>query len=176
MTTLTEAARSLNEAKAALVEHEKAAAARTAELKQVITDSDAVLRLSADGIDLGKVALAETVVYVSGEYEKAGTDRASCIAAAIKQLATGKADSPYSDLWCQYLGTKSYDRWNGQRCDCEYGMGPRHGSIIFAIGLTRETLKRDRTDLSPDEIEAAIYYLTNITRIQSARKSARVAA
>jgi len=47
-------------------------------------------------------------------------------------------------------------------------MGPRHGSIIFEIGLTKEARQRD---LSAEETDAAIYYLVNLERIQSAAKA-----
>lgn len=176
MTTLTEAARNIEALKAELAEHLKAAEARTAELKRAIAENREIMTMSASGIDQAKVSLAETILAIRGEYAKGGDERASCVADAIKQLATGAASGPYHDLWHQYFGTKSYDRWYGQRCDCEYGCGPRHGDIIFAIELTRETRQRKQSDLTTDEIEAAIYYLTNLERIQSARKAAKEAA
>jgi hypothetical protein len=35
-----------------------------------------------------------------------------------------------------YLGIKNYAGFGDQREDHEYGMGPRHGSIVFYIGRT----------------------------------------
>lgn len=49
---------------------------------------------------------------------------------AIEELRHGGGK-----LHRQYIGIKEYDRWAAQRTDCEYGYGPRHGSIWFRIGL-----------------------------------------
>jgi hypothetical protein len=176
MTTLTEAARNIEALTSELAAHTKAAADRTAELKGAIARNHEVLTMSAAGVDQVKIALAETILSIRGEYAKGGDERASCVRDAVKQLAAGSPSGPYHDLWRQYFGTKSYDRWYGQRCDCEYGCGPRHGGIIFAIELTCETRQRQQSDLTADEIEAAIYYLTNLERIQAARKAAKEAA
>ena len=97
----------------------------------------------------------------------------SARADAIKQLASGKpVREHYGDLWRVFFGTKNYDQWSGQRCDCEYGCGPRHGSICFRIGLTDAARKRRQADLSADEVEAAIYYLVNLERVQEAERVA----
>ena len=56
------------------------------------------------------------------------------------------------------------------------GMGPSHGSIIFAVGLTNAARKRPYADLAPAEIEAAIYYLTNLARVQAAEADAKAKA
>lgn len=120
---------------------------------------------SLEGLDADKVALAETVIYVRGSYAKAGDDRASVLRDAINELAT----SDGGRLWRETFGTKSYDRWYGQRSDHPYGYGPRHGSLIFEIGLTRAVRARPQK-ITPDEIEAAIYYLTHLERIQRTKE------
>lgn len=172
MTSLTEAVNNIEAARVALEAHEKAAAERAAEIRLVIKVNREILSMSAEGLDREAVALAETVIYVQGQYARAGDDRASCISDAVKQLATGKPKGGYCDLWHQYFGTKTYDRWHGQRSDHAYGYGPRHGSNIFQVGLTKDARARDPRELTPAEIEAGIYYLTNIERIQDARTKA----
>lgn len=62
-----------------------------------------------------------------------------------------------------FFGLKDYDRFHEQREDHNYGMGPRHGHIVFAIGL----LKRD-VELTPVEVEDALYYLGNLDAVQKA--------
>jgi len=48
-----------------------------------------------------------------------------------------------------YFGIKNYAGFGDQREDHQYGMGPRHGSIVFSIGRT----DRDSTvKLGADEI------------------------
>jgi len=134
-----------------------------------IAAHDRRLRLDELGIDIAKVKFAETFLYVHGQYERAGEARDVARQQAIRWFATQKPlRDPYDDLRREYFGTKSYDRWHGQSCNCSYGMGPRHGSIIFEIGLTKEARQRD---LSAEETDAAIYYLVNLERIQSAAKA-----
>ncbi|RMM59421.1 hypothetical protein ALQ74_03220 [Pseudomonas savastanoi pv. glycinea] len=48
-------------------------------------------------------------------------------------------------------------------------MGPSPGSVIFSIGIRRSELGRDLTEA---EIEAALYYLRNLHKIQAATASA----
>lgn len=175
MTPLTTAARELHELTASLAKHKEAATVEETRLRGEIEQRHKILELSAAGIDLDKVALARTILYVRGSYSRGGSEKASVIQDAIKQLASGQPVRPiYSDLWRQYFGTKDYDRWSGQRTDCDYGCGPRHGSIVFAVGITSETrTARTQSSLTPDEIEAAIYFLSNIARIQAAEDAAR---
>jgi hypothetical protein len=33
----------------------------------------------------------------------------------------------------EYVGVKNYAHFGDQRCDCQYGFGPSHGSIVFRI-------------------------------------------
>lgn len=175
--SLTTAARELHEFNVALSAHIDAAKREEARLRDEIRARRSVLEMSAAGIDFEKVAIAKTIISVGGTYVNGGDDRASVVADAIRQLATGAPiRQVYGDLWRVRFGTKSYDRWHGQRCDCDYGMGPSHGSIIFAVGLTNAARKRPYADLTPPEIEAAIYYLTNLARVQAAEADAKAKA
>ncbi len=176
-TTLTTAARELHELSAALTRHKTDAQAEERRLVEEIRQRQAILSLAASGIDHDKVALAKTIIVVRGSYAKGGTDRASVVVDAVRQLVTGEPIRLYyGDLWKVAFGTKSYDRWDGQRSDHEYGCGPRHGSTIFSVGLMPEVRKMAPTDLTPDQIEAAVYYLTNLERIQTAEAEAKAKA
>lgn len=172
---LATAAREMHSLQKDLAEHLDAAKRRETELRESIRQRANVLSSSAEGIELAKVELAKTIIYANGSYSRAGEDRASVIADAIRQLSTGTpVRAVYGDLWHRYFGTKNYDRWSGQRSDHPYFMGPGHGSIVFEVGLTEDVRKnRTHADLTPEEIEAAIYYLLNLERVQAAEKSAR---
>lgn len=175
---LTTAARELHQLRADLAAHISAAEAEEKRLRAEIGKRETVLKMSAAEIDETKVALARTVIYAT-DYEQGGNDRAGCVHDAIRQLATGepvRTRTYYGDLWRVYFGTKNYDRWRGQREDHEYGYGPKHGSTCFRIGVTDEARQRGQADLTPEEIEAAIYFLVNLERIQRAEKSAQAAA
>lgn len=122
-----------------------------------------LLNQEVSGLDSNKIQLAENFLDVT-DYSKGGQDAPLAVRDAILWFATGKAG--YRGLRYEYFGTKSYDRWHGQRCDCKYGMGPTHGHIIFRVGLGHGY--RDH-NFSEEEKNAAIYYLSNLEAIQAAK-------
>lgn len=151
-----------------------------------LAKTNVIIQLLSDNIDVKKYHLARTVVYTRGWWAKAGTEKSSIITDAIKWFSEGcvRYDSGqrnhYKNLFHHYYGTKSYDRWDGQRSDHEYGFGPRHGSIIFQFGLIDDVRKRknfiesnsnaadDIQDLiTPEEREAVLYYLNNLPKIDA---------
>ena len=136
--------------------------------------ADEAARLCVANIDADKVLLAEHVITVTGSFEKAGEDRRAMLERAIADLLAGAPK-----LRTAYLGTKDYAHWHGQGIECEYGYGPKHGSVIFRIELNRpvrEALKQNGNPLSEEGIDAAVYYLRNIERIQAAQAAAKAAA
>lgn len=145
-------------------------------LRSEISKRQRILTNTELGLDNDKISLAETVLEVFGNYRPDYGDSASCVRDAIQQLATGvPIRRVYGDLWRVFFGVKDYAHWSGQRDDCTYGCGPRHGSTVFSVGLSkakRTAFCTDGTGLTPEEIEAAIYYLINLQRIQEARQKA----
>lgn len=147
-----------------LRDYKKTVKTETEHLEAAISAARTKLQQQISGLDIRKTEIAKTVLY-AGKYANGGDERASVIVDAIKWFATGQAG--YLGLKHEYFGTKSYDRWHGQRCDCEYGHGPRHGNIIFSVGLQKDVRSRELTD---EEKDAAIYFLMNIEKIQEAEK------
>lgn len=136
----------------------------TAELQELQQQES----LLAAGVDLERLNHGEHVIYIRGDYRKVGGEASSCIAAAKTDLAAGAPR-----LKKQYFGAKDYAHFRGQRCDCTYGFGPTHGSIVFAIGLTDAARNMDLTD---EMIEDALYVLANIDKVLDARAKAKEAA
>lgn len=134
------------------------------DLNHDLVETKRLIAASAEGIDLDTLKLAESVLEVRGTYDKAGDDRAFALQKAIDDLANGA-----TSLKKAYIGTKQYAHWHGQFVEHSYGMGPSHGSVIFSIGIRRSELGRDLTD---GEIEASLYYLRNLQRIQKAADQA----
>jgi len=130
------------------------------ELNTDLAETNRLIAASADGIDLDALKLAESVIDVHGIFDKAGDDRTFALQKAIDDLAKGA-----TNLKKAYVGTKQYAHWHGQFVEHGYGMGPSHGSVIFSIGIRRSELGRD---LTGPEIDAALYYLRNLQRIQAA--------
>jgi hypothetical protein len=172
MSSLTSTVLELVHLETELKNHLEQSKAREAELTGAILTRKAHLNLNEAGLDTDKIALAETIIRIRGWDQRSG-EWENCREDAIRQLATGVTKNSYTDLWQRFFGVKDYAQWSGQRCDCEYGYGPSHGHITFAIGLTDETRQRDAKQLTPEETEAAIYYLINQDAIQKARKAAK---
>lgn len=139
--------------------HEASSVKESARLNKLIASENRAARLLAEGLDLNTISLAESILAV-GKYSNGGDERASVIRDAIAWLAgTGVR----GNLKIEYFGTKQYDRWYGQRSDHSYGYGPKHGSILFSVGLRDDARHRE---LTQEERDAAIYYLMNLEKIQ----------
>jgi hypothetical protein len=125
------------------------------------------LKMTSAGLDVEKVRVAKTVIYVQGiaANSKGGDNgtgegvRTEAVNDAIQDLIK---NCPY--MRNQYIGVKNYVHFGDQREDHKYGYGPKYGSTVFSIGLKQEVMDRPLTD---EEIEAAIYYLNSIRIIQS---------
>lgn len=117
------------------------------------------LRLAGSNLDLARIDRAKKVLYTMGSFACAGEDRFGAVDLAKRDVIEGGGW-----LWKGIRGTKDYDRWHGQGVDCEYGMCPRHGSIIFEIGIPRDRRAQEHK-LTPEEIEDALYLLLNIEAV-----------
>ena len=73
-------------------------------------------------------------------------EREYLIEEAIRLIQT----SPQDAMVKQYLGIKNYAAFGDQREDHPYGMGPRHGSIVFSIGRCGDA------PIVPEDVEELI--------------------
>lgn len=151
-----------------IAEHDKSAIAERDRLAKALSDVRHQIGCAKAGLDNDRIANALSLLKVRGSYTRGGQDRGSVIRDAVDWLATGKNAGYYQFNQADF-GTKSYDRWHGQRSDHEWG-GPHHGSIIFQIGL-----KDRRREMTEDERSDAIYFLLNIEAWESAAAQARAA-
>lgn len=149
-------------------EHDEAATAERKRLEKALDDVRNQIGCAKAGLDQARLDHALQIIRVGGSYARGGTDRGSVIRDAIDWLATGKC-SAYRGLDQADFGTKNYDSWAGQRSDHEWG-GPRHGSIVFQIGLTQR-----KRELTEQERADAIYFLLNIEAWEQAVARARAA-
>jgi hypothetical protein len=164
----------------AIADHAAFLKTTAAELAQ-LADAEALI---VGGIDYDKLERARQIITVQGEVTKVvrcSFDRgANNSGVRLQTLADAKADlaNGGDKIGRQYFGVKNYDGFGDQRSDCEYGMGPRHGSIVFSIGLTRPLRDRIRTGphLENHEIEDALYLLSALPKIEELRAEQQLAA
>ena len=169
MATLAEFCAAETGAREALKTHQEEAAKREQQLKNELSKARENVLLVSSGLNNEKVELARKVLYLRGSFANS-PQRRSVIRDAVDWLATGEKRT-YHTPERGYFGVKNYDRFGDQREDHEYGFGPKHGSIVFAVGL-----KEPKRPLTDEERDAALYYLLNIEAIQTASSSAKEAA
>jgi hypothetical protein len=179
-TPLTSAYTERDRLQTALTAHLAEARATKERYEGLIAAQNRIIAQAGAGLDPVKIALGRTVVNVRGNiasarygsghlrHDSQGGIRQLVVQDAIKWLATGDG----AGLQAGYLGVKNYDGFGDQRTDCEYGMGPRHGSIVFAVEGREGLRKHGWAFMDDEQREAAIYYLTNLQAVQEAEARA----
>lgn len=99
---------------------------------QAAIDADGELILAAEsGFDAAQFVTARDILWVEWGRDRLMTAEVDEVfTAAIEDVRLGA-----HRLNRGYLGVKSYDGFPSQRADGDYGMGPKHGTIWFRIGL-----------------------------------------
>lgn len=168
----------LEQQKAALLDQRKK---EIADHEAQIKDIDRQLKtiaertsLLTDGVDLARADRARLVVEVRGDVTQCVHGRDSDQRREnVRQTAVDDARrwlaSNVTRLQERYVGVKNYSGFGDQREDHGYGMGPRHGNIVFSIGLTRDARKRA---LTSNEVEDALYLLHVLPALAKAQKAA----
>lgn len=118
-----------------IIEEQERHRARMEELTQKREQCAFDIAALANGFDPKRIARALEIMSVKGSYLTAGQDRDKVIRQAVDFFA--EIDGAVN-LNREYVGTKQYDRWDGQAVRCEYGMSPSHGHVIFSIGLNHD--------------------------------------
>lgn len=139
-----------------------------------LQNTNELIAQNAAGLDNERIQLAEDCIKVTGwEYVGLKHDRGDldgCIQDAINDISKG-----VDKMRREYFGCKNYEGFFLQRADCEYGYKPTHGGTAFSIGLGNHgrgrDIDRDR-QFTPQELDAMIYYLTNLLPIGQARAAA----
>ena len=155
--TLSEMVASECELRARIKEHDESAEAVRS---QLISDLSKVLRaIEAEkaGLDNDRLSRGLEVLTIEGRYGEGVGDRPSVIRDAVDWLATGKCKKEYRRLDTERFGVKNFDGYTGQRSDHPRGYGPRHGHIVFSVGL-----RDPKRTLTQEERDDAIYLLLNI--------------
>jgi hypothetical protein len=143
-----------------LAAHRTAAAARDAELVSRIRSIQLAMNLHDRGLDAAKIAAGKAILEIRGTLARAGDAGPSIIEDAMAEVTAGGGR-----LKSEYFGSKAFQGFHGQRENHLYGYGPQHGFIVFKVGLSHDARIRN---LNAEEIDAALYYLVNLDRVQAA--------
>jgi hypothetical protein len=126
---------------------------------------DELLRLeniAQTGLDLEKIQIAETILAIYGD--PFGKADITFNLPTIAELAIIDIANDCKHLRTNFFGNKRYESYY-QRCNCKYGYGPSHGSIVDSIGLIN--IKHQFTD---DEKDACIYYIKNYNLVKESKQ------
>ncbi|BCJ86484.1 hypothetical protein [Effusibacillus dendaii] len=154
VTIENELIRLFNERKEAVKNHENFMSQNMKEIEELKRQKEMCLK----GIDLNKIKIAESLLRVKGLSYGQYNDR--CVTEAIKDIAQGAPKMSEG-----YFGVKNYAHWTHQESDHPYGYGPRHGSIVFSVGL-----KNPKEKLTEEQKECCLYYL-NLLRNREMREA-----
>ena len=97
-------------------------------------------------LDLDRIKIAESILYVKGlkdEFDE------RCTLRAIKDIASGG-----NGIKEYYHGVKDYAHFIHQGSSHKYGYGPKHGTIVYSIGL-----RKPGYEMTDAETEDCLYYL-----------------
>lgn len=182
---ITDLRLAMDDAQAAVIAHKKESEAKLKELTGMYELAAREYALATDSLlDIEKIRNAESVIAIRGRMGERkdhegkfvgmglGDDLAA-VEQVIKWLACSYQPTFYTDLNSVYFGCKNYDRWSHKREDCQYGYGPRHGSIVFAIELREEHRNKG---LSEQQRSDCIYYLEALKAGKLRTNAAKLAA
>ena len=128
------------------------------EQKKIIEDRIKELsekeKVVSEGLDLEKIELGKKVLYIHGNPYQRCQDTKSDGSNTLAKLAIADILDGCKHLRREYFGQKRYEGYH-QRSDHSYGYGPSHGSIVEEVGL-----RNREKELSEEEVEAAVYFLT----------------
>ncbi|HHX31451.1 MAG TPA: hypothetical protein GX712_02540 [Bacteroidales bacterium] len=122
-----------------------------------------------NGLDLDKIQIAEKLIWIRGNPFGKTSDVTKFGGIVIAECAIIDIAEDCKKMRTQFFGNKKYEGFY-QRCDCEYGYGPRHGSIVDRIGLIDK--EHQFTD---DEKDACIYYIKNYNAVKEAKAKLQTA-
>ena len=135
--------------------------------------------LIVGGIDYAKIERARQVITIEGQLSKivraAGYMRAAEPRAREGAWADARADLAAGGhkIVTEYFGVKTYSGFGDQRHDGPYFTGPRHGSIVFSIGLAYARRQRIEDEpLTTEEIADALYLLSALPSIETIKQAA----
>lgn len=141
-------------------------------LRALLAEQESLIGIAEAGVSIEQFQVARQFVSIEWggrEYESRTRDWTGprretaevheCFREVIEEFRAGPRF-----ILQDYYGIKQYDRWDSQRTDCTYGMGPTHGHIWFRIGMPSNMRREVRNGrvLTDDETVAVVAWLTAV--------------
>lgn len=139
-----------------------------AKLKSEIQELLRLENVAQNGLDLDKVQIAEKLIRISGNPFGKTSDVTKFGGVVIAECAIVDIAEDCKKMRTQFFGNKKYESFY-QRCDCKYGYGPAHGSIVDRIGLIDTSHQ-----FTDDEKDACIYYIKNYNAVKEAKAKIQI--
>lgn len=127
------------------------------------------INLYKNSVDANKINYAMSILNLEFPTKKDYyTERRTYFPIYSNLVSAAKTDlvSGVNQLKREYIGQKYYGSFD-QRCDCEYGYVPSHGSIYQKIGL-----RNPKKELSNSDIECCLYLLENLDAVVASKNLA----
>ena len=109
------------------------------------------IQAETEGIDTNIIEKAKEVFY----FENAKSIEGGETSAALLSLKKDIVNDDCALLREQYIGCKNYDGFYKQSISCAYGMGPRHGYVVWSIGIQ----DRGNAEVKNEHKEAMLYII-----------------
>jgi len=127
------------------------------------------INLYKSSVDANKINYAMNILdlrFPTNKDYRTGKRTYSKIYSSLVSAAKTDLVSGLNKLKREYIGQKYYEGFD-QRCDCEYGYGPSHGSVYQSIGL-----RNPKMELSDYDIECCLYLLENLDAVVTSKNLA----
>lgn len=120
-------------------------------LNTQIADLERLKNMGLNNFNLTKISIAETILEFGNGFKRKNND---VIKKAINDVVNN-----FELMRKEYFGIKDYSGFVNQEIRCQYGYGPKHGYVVFSIGIKRNVRQKEFTD---EEKDACIYYLNHL--------------
>ncbi|MDX1806567.1 MAG: hypothetical protein R3267_06050 [Paenisporosarcina sp.] len=120
-------------------------------LNTKIADLERLKNMGLNNFDLNKIFIAETILEFSNGFKRKHKN--------VIQTAINDVVNNFNLMRKEYFGIKDYSGFVGQEVQCHYGYGPKHGYVVFSIGIKKDVRQKEITE---EEQDACVYYLNHL--------------
>lgn len=133
-----------------------------AKIKEERRELERLKVIYMQGVDMAKILISERCLEFKSGFNRFNEN--------IINMAINDISLKRDEMREEYFGIKDYAHFRGQEVQCKYNYGPKHGHVVFRVGLTPSAIKNG---LSDEERNACLYYLNLLLDDVEFRENAR---